>query len=261
MKITKIIFLSFLAMSCKKEIDNKSISNIEKSDTLNTKTQPKIVENDKIIEIGYVETFEKLPKLVFESISEKDFNKIKSNIFIEKYKADEKENHFFVKTDHKTFSFKKYNYYKEDDSHNGFELLGFYKNLNLFALTDNTSSEGLDFGTLFFIDKTNDYQYKIVSFGDGSVELPIPSPNNKFMVYYYNGVYQHKNCEIGLLKINDKTNPKKYFLEYSYYESNDFAIEKIIWKSDNCFYVKGYEEIYENENWIKKYKFYMTEFK
>lgn len=248
-------------MSCKKEIDSKSISNIVKSDILNTKTQPKIVENDKIIEIGYVETFDKLPKLVFDSISEIDFNKIKSNKFIEKYKAEEKGNFFFIKTESKIYQFKKYQNYGGEDSWNGNELFGYYPSLNLFAISKNSTSEGLGFGELFLLDKTNDYQYKIVSFGDGSVELPIPSPNNKFMVYYYNGVYQHKNCDIGLLKINRKSEPKKYFSEYSSYQSNDFAIEKIIWKSDNCFYVKGYEEIYENENWIKKYKFYMTEFK
>ncbi len=263
MKLTKIILLSILFISCKEKIDNKAITKTNKNDSIITKFENKVIEDDKdkTIEIGDIETYQKLPKLAFTSISENEFNKIKANEFIDNYKPKEKGNYLYINIENKTHQFKKYQNSANDNGWNGFVFLGFYPKLNLFALTDNTSTEGLGFGTLFFIDKTNDFQYKIISFGDGSVELPIPSPNNKFMVYYYNGLYQHKNCDIGLLKINDKSNPKKYFSEYSYYQSNDFAVEKIVWKSDNCFYVKGYEEIYENENWVKKYKFYKTDFK
>ena len=48
--------------------------------------------------------------------------------------------------------------------------------------------------------------------------------------------------------------------DYCSKKNHRFAIEKIVWKTDNSFFVKGYEEVYENEEWIKKYKYYKTEF-
>jgi hypothetical protein len=151
--------------------------------------------------------------------------------------------------------------YGGEESWNGNEFLGYYPASKLFAITENSTSESLSFGQLFLLDSLNDYKYNIISFGDGSVELPIPSINNKYFVYFYNSVYEHKNCDIGILKINGKSAPKEYLNEYASYNSTDFAIEKIVWKSDNIFFVKGYEEIYENDNWVKKYKYYKTELK
>lgn len=100
--------------------------------------------------------------------------------------------------------------------------------LTFETITENSNSENLGFGQLFLLDSLNDYRYNIISFGDGSVELPIPSINNNYLVYFYNSVYEHKNCNIGVLKTNKKSNPKNYLNEYASYNSTDFAIEKII---------------------------------
>lgn len=133
--------------------------------------------------------------------------------------------------------------------------------MKLIAITENSTAESLNFGELILLDSLNDYQYTIISIGDGAIELPIPSTSNNYFVYFYNSVYEHKNCSIRILRVNDKSNPKNYLSEYASYESNDFAIEKIVWKSDNSFYVKGYEEVNENGNWVKNIKYYKTEFK
>ena len=209
-----------------------------------------IADTTKIIEIGYNDTYDRLPKLTFDQISETEFNSFHSKNFIQKLKIEEKENSIFIQTAIQKHKFKKYMDYGEDESWSGYEFLGYYPALNLFALTKNATSESLGFGELFLLDSINDYQYNIISFGDGSVELPIPSNNYKYLVYYYNSAYGHKNCDIGVLKINDKSRPQNYLTEFSSFHSDEFKIEKIVWKSDHSFYVKGYEEIYENRNWI-----------
>lgn len=217
-------------------------------------------DTTKIVELGYNDTYDKLPKLTFDQISEAEFNSFHSKNFIQKLKIEEKDNSFFIQTSIQKHTFKKYTDYGGDESWSGYEFLGYYPALKLYALTKNATSEHIGFGELFLLDSINDYQYNIISFGDGSVELPIPSNNYKYLVYYYNSVYKHKNCDIGVLKINDKLKPQNYLTEFSSFHSDEFKIEKIVWKSDHSFYVKGYEEIYENKKWIKKYNYYKTVF-
>jgi hypothetical protein len=219
------------------------------------------IDRSKKVAIGYYETYEKLPKLTFDTITEKEFLSIKQKKFIQSLKPLQDNNFFYVETAIQKHKFKQYKDYGGKENWSGFEYLGYYHNLKLYAITENSTDESMGFGKLFLIDSLNNYIYNIISFGDGSVELPIPSINNKYFVYYYNSVYEHKNCQIGILKINDKSHPKNFLTEYASYKSEEFAIEKIVWKTDNIFYVKGYEEIYENKEWVKKYKYYKTELK
>ena len=172
-------------------------------------------------------------------------------------KFKQNKNYFYIKTKTKNYKFKK----DKNNSGNGSEFLGYYPKLKLFALTNNSTTEGLGFGELMLIDGETDYKYRIISIGDASVEKPIPSMNNKYLVYYYNNVYEHKNSFIGVLKVNEKSNPKQFLQEYQSFQSDYFAIEKIIWKDDNIFIVKGFEEKYINQKWIKEYSYYQTTFK
>uniref|UniRef100_UPI0018EC8AEF hypothetical protein n=1 Tax=Pedobacter sp. ASV12 TaxID=2795120 RepID=UPI0018EC8AEF len=41
--------------------------------------------------------------------------------------------------------------------------------------------------------------------------------------------------------------------------SNDFAVEEIRWASDSVFYIKGYEEVYQQQKWLKNYSYYQVE--
>ncbi|MEO4006664.1 hypothetical protein [Flavobacterium sp. CAU 1735] len=264
MKRILFLLLSILTISCN---DTKStkISNTQKTDTVSknnsiSEKQEIEIDSTKIIEVGYHDNYEKLPKLTFDTITEKEFLSLGSKKYIQTFKPKQKGDFFYIQTALKKHTFKKYNDYGGEESWNGYEHLGYYPDFKLFAITQNSTSDYMGFGQLILLDSTNDYKYTIISFGDGSVELPIPSINNKYFVYFYNSVYEHKNSDIGILKINDKSNPKKYMTEYASYNSKDFAIEKIIWKTDNSFFVKGYEEVYENDKWVKKYKYYKTEF-
>lgn len=225
----------------------------------NKNEEPK--ELEKVVDLGYYDTYEKLPKLTFVKIPEKDFLKLEQKNYVVTQNPSKGKDCFYIQT---AFEKHKYNNYKDygaEKSWSGFEYLGYYPDFNLYAITENSTSENLGFGQLFLLDSLTDYKYNIISFGDVGVELPIPSINNKFFVYFYNSVYDHKNCDIGLLKINSKSDPSNYLIEYASYNSTEFAVDKLLWKSDNCFYVKGYEEIYENDVWVKKFTFYKTEFK
>lgn len=262
----KLIFcIVLLLSSCNQSHETKKQKEIDQAPTkeLPETHSDSIRSKGKTITIGYYDNYEKLPKLVFDSISESEFNKLKAAKFLRKLKPEQRGNEFCIETAIRTHTFKKYADYGEPENWDGYELLGYYPALKLFALTKNSTADHLGFGELFLLDSTTDYQYTIVSIGDGSVETPIPSPNNKYFVYYYNHIYEHKDSEIRILKINTKTNPGKYLTDYASYSSNYFAVEQIIWKSDQCFYVKGYKEIYDESSgqWIKEFSYYRTNFK
>jgi hypothetical protein len=213
------------------------------------------------MKLGYMDTYDRLPKLQFDTISESEFNNKRDKFTLLKPALKSKGNYFFISTNEQQHKFKKYNDYGDDKGYNGYEYVGYYPKLKLFALTENSSSEGLGFGELFLLDSITDYKYKIISFGDGSVTPPIPSPNNKYLVYYDNSVYEQKNCDIGILKINSKTSPENFLKEYAYHHSDQFAIEQLIWVTDNTIFVKGYEEVRENDEWVKKFRYYKATFK
>lgn len=258
------LILTILTISCKDSKATK-ISTAKEKDThskkkINSEKPELKIDSIKKVDIGYYEKYEKLPKLTFETTTEKDFLSLEQKKNIQSLKPEQNSNFFYVQTSSRKHKFKKYRDYGGAESWSGFVLLGYYPISKLFAIQENSTSDNLSFGQLFLLDSLNNYEYNIISFGDGAVELPIPSINNKYFVYFYNSVYEHKNCDIGVLKISDKSNPKNYLSEFASYNSKDFAIEKIVWKTDNSFFVKGYEEVYENDKWVKKYKYYKTEF-
>lgn len=257
-----LFLLVLFCISCNKE--NKKPLNIKpeaKTETVrevaDSETEKTIADTTKKITIGYSDTYEKLPKLVIDTISEKEFDQLKDKKYLEKVNIQEIGNFFYIQTEHTKHKFKKYKDYGGEDSWSGFDLLGYYSQLKLFAITDSSTAEHMGFGELFLLDYTNDYQYNIVSFGDGSVELPIPSVNNKYLVYYYNLTYESQNCDIGVLKINEKADPKKFLTEAASYKSDQFKVEKIVWKTDCIFYIKGYKEV-DNQ---KLYSYYKAEIK
>ncbi len=255
----ELVYISLLLLFAACNNAEKPIKPYQRSVPLNQELKSDTLaksSKNKNIEIGYVQTYDSLPELQFDTISESEFKRYKNKRVLIKPQIKEKGNYFFIPTKEQKHAFKKYDDYGE--GHAGFEFVGYYPKLKLFALTENSSSEGLEFGQLFLLDSITDYRYSIISFGDANVTDPIPSPGNKYMVYYYNSVYEHKNCDIGILKINSKSVPESYLKEYASYHSDEFAVEELIWVSDNSFYIKGYEEVHENDQWVKKYKFYRT---
>ncbi len=264
----KLLFFLVLIIlfSCKKDkivsvkktnlISNK---NIQAQDSLLVKDT--ILKTSNVITIGYYEDFEQKLKLKFDSVSEFEYKKIDNHIlFFKKSNFKQDKNYIYLEINQQLEKFKVYKNYGAKESWSGHDFIGFYGKLNLFALTNASVSESLGFSELFLIDKISGFQYNIVSIGDGSVQIPIPSPNNKFLVYCHNTEYEHQNSEIRLLKINQNGKPENLLTEFASFGTDKFAVEKIIWISDQSIYLKGYREIYDGAIWVKNYGYYKTIF-
>jgi hypothetical protein len=214
-------------------------------------------KENKHVVLGYADTYEKLPKLVFSKITQAEYETYKAEFLFSENTAEPDGNFLYVKTDVKKHKFKKYKDYGAQKSYAGTELLGYYTALNMYAISESSTAEGLGFSELVLLDKKTDYFYHLISIGDGRVQLPIPSKNHKYLVYFDNAAYQPKSSDICVLKVGDKANPKTYLQEYASYHSDAFAIEDIIWVDDNSLVVKGYEKV-QDEGWKKEYQFYKT---
>lgn len=259
MKTIVISVFALLLISCQDKKENQpdtSKINAETAASKNDseKSEP-VADTIKRIEVGYWDQYEKMPKLNPDSISEMEFESITPKKFLQAVKPEQKGNYFYISTPDKKHAFKKYKDYGGEESWSGYELLGRYTDSKLYAMIQNTTAENLGFGEFFLFDPVSEYHYNIVSFGDASVETPIPSLNNKYLVYYYNGEYENHNCDIAILKVNDLSDPKHYLTEVASCHKEDFTIEKIVWKTDECFYVKGYPKSVEIKTGEKKYSY------
>jgi hypothetical protein len=250
--------LSCKEKSNKQETKNQRESVLMKNDTSASnivQSTDTIRNDDKIINIG---SFENLPKLKFDTISENEYLKYSTTVVWKKIKIKKIGDYFYLKTQKQNHKLKIYKDYGGVESWNGSEFLGFCSNLDCYAISNNSTSEYLGFGELMLLNYKTDFKYNINSFGDGSVELPIPSKNTKFLIYYYNSPFENKNCDIGILKVNAKSDPQHFLREFASYHSNDFVIEGIKWIGDDTIYLKGCEEIHEEGKLIKIYKYYKT---
>lgn len=262
----KFIFYSFFTLlvalfSCKNAVENKPVALIRDSQNgVNNKDiTPK--DSNNIIPVGYVSTYDSLPKLSFEVISEKTFldYKKRDKKTLMTSKPIQKDSFFYFNTQSKLWFFK--NMVKDWQNLNHehwYEYMGYDRALKMYILTEYSVSENLGFGNLMLIDSLTNTRYELISVGDGNVEIPTSSPHNRFLVYYYNYEYEQKNSFIGLLKINNRQNPRTFLLEHASYESTDWGIEDLVWIDDNSFAIKGYEEVYENEKWVKHFSYYKS---
>lgn len=167
--------------------------------------------------------------------------------------------HFYIQTAKGRQKFKTYSNGGARKGWNGYELLGFLSRLNYYAISNNSSAEGIGFGQLFLLDAKNGFRYPVASFGDWHVGLPLPSVNYLNFVYYENTAYQHKNTDIGVLQYDPKAPVGQAWKAIASLHSNDFAVEEIRWASDSVFYIKGYEEVYQQQKWLKNYSYYQVE--
>lgn len=194
----------------------------------------------KEIAVGYVETYDKLPKIVFTPSSVAEYDKYANTKYLVKPKLKTSKTHHIINSKGKQFNLKKYKDYGGEESYSGYGFLGYYPKLKMFALTENSTAEHLGFGNLVLIDSLTSYQYAIVSIGDGAVETPIPSPEGKYLIYYYNWPYEDNSCFIGLMKIGDRKNPQKVLTEKAGFDTKKWAVENIKWINDNTFLIKAF---------------------
>ena len=254
--VTSLLLLMISIIISLQSCKNKTEKTSEKKSIKKNETNSESDTTKNKIEIGYHGTFEKLPKFEIDSTTETEFNaQTKTKDFVEE-KIEKSNNHFYIQTSKQKLKFKEYG----DNEHNGSEYLGFNKNLDVFAVQNNSVAEGLGFAELTLIHRSTNFVYEIISLGDWSVSLPKISMNNKFMVYFQNPEYESKTLSIAVLKI-DKTQPPRHFLkEYSScFVDNGLSIEEIRWKNDDEIYFKMYESnLDENGNEFKTYQYHFA---
>ncbi|PYF74803.1 hypothetical protein [Pedobacter nutrimenti] len=221
--------------------------------------QHKAPLNDNQIIIGYADQYEVLPKLKFTKATSRQYDQLVQKNSWTKPKLKLLKGYFSIRTREGKQRFKQYSDGGAGKGWNGYELLGYSSLLNLYALTANSTAEGIGFATLFLLDAKNGFRYHIASFGDWHVSLPQPSPKQRFVVYYSNTEYKHKNSDLGVLSFNPKAGKGKIFSLFASLHSDEFAIAQIRWANDTTLYVKGYQEIYEHQKWVKKYGYYKVE--
>ena len=197
-------------------------------------------QKTKNISIGYLENYEKLPRISFQQTTEEEYDQYKIAGKPDSLKISETETHFTLTTKVKKIKLKKPNGALND--FNGYEYLGYYPKLKMYAITDNSTAENLTFSTFVLIDSLTAQEYSIVSIGDGAVETPIPSSSVNNLLYYYNRAYRGDGCFIGILAVNKNERPEHRFKEKMSFnfESKGFSIEGIKWINDKSFIAKTY---------------------
>jgi len=214
-------------------------------------------------DIGHIDTFEKLPSLKFTAITEVEYNKTDSIAPSKLTKIEKDDTHFFIKTNKETHQFKFYKDYGANGGWSGSEFIGYYPAFQFYAITTNFTSGGLGFGQFILIDRVTNHQYTLISIGDGEVQQPIPSPNNDYLIYYYNLMYSENESFISLIKVNAsaKLDANNYLSEYKSYHATDWQVEAIRWSQAYTCVVKASHKVYQNKKWIKTFKYFKTEIK
>ncbi|MFD2287093.1 hypothetical protein GJU39_10620 [Pedobacter petrophilus] len=208
----------------------------------------------KSTSIGYVDNYANLPKIKFEQSNETEYNRYKKVSNLVKAKVEENKTHFTLPTKFKKIKLKKTN--QEQNDFDGYEYLGYYQRLKMYAFTENSSAENLTFSSFGLLDSLTAHYYSIISIGDGAVENPIPSVNSKYLVYYYNLAYKANSCFIGLLKVNIEGKPEQRLKEKMSFETDNFAVEEIKWVNDQCFMVKTYQTNKVGDQRVKTFTYY-----
>ena len=239
MRLLLPVILLTLILACNETPQPQQADAVQtpRTDTIKPLTDTPI-DSLPVITLGYADTYEKLPKLKFQSISANEFNTLKPVNSFRKTQPSEKDSLLYIVTNQKRITLKKYNPNKFTEGDNGYTYIGANSSHHLFALTQYSLNEGFTFSHLVFIDSLTNYRYNLISFGDGGDMMPVTSSSGKYIIYYYNLIFDNLS-NIGVLKLNKDGKPEKYLSEYASGNYPGMKIEEIVWKSDLEFFVKG----------------------
>jgi len=213
-------------------------------------------QNKKEITVGYVDVYEKHPKISFTISSQAEYDQYPNTKPLAKPKLKSSKTHHIITTKAKQFNLIKYKDYGAEEGYNGYEFLGHFPDLKMYAITQNTTAEHLGFSTMVLIDSLTAYQYAIASIGDAAVELPILSKTCKYLLYFYNWPYDDNSTFIGVLKINDRKNPQNLLVEKASFNTKDWAVENMKWIDDETFLVKAFTVQKHNRQGYRTYQYF-----
>lgn len=210
----------------------------------------------KTINIGYLDNYQNMPKIKLKQTTEAEYNQYKTVSELISLKIKESKTHFTLPTKFKKIKFKKTN--QEQNDFEGYDYLGYYHKLKMFAVTENSISENLTFSSFGLIDSLTGHYYSLVSIGDGAVKPPIPSLNSKYLIYYDNLAYKPNSCFIGLLKVGTGAEPAERFKEIMSLETDRLAVEDIKWINDKNFIVKTYITVMNDDGRVKIFSYFKS---
>lgn len=204
--------------------------------------------------VGYLENYQNLPKIKLEQATEAEYNQYKIGSEPLMLKVEESKTRYILPTKSRKIKLKKIN--SERNDFDGYEYLGYYQKLKMYAVTESYAAENLSYGSFGLIDSLTAHYYHIISIGDAAVEKPVPSVNSQYLVYYYNLVYEANSCFIGIVEVNSDGKPVQRFKEKMSLETNSFAVEGIKWINDKTFIIKTYRKKEVADKKVKIFEYY-----
>ncbi|RQO69506.1 hypothetical protein DBR43_15630 [Pedobacter sp. KBW06] len=211
------------------------------------------------VSIGYIETYEKLPEIRLQKTSAAEYEQHKPGKTLVKLKLKETKSQFQIRAKGKQYWFKKYDPQASGDGFKGFGFFGYFPKLKMYVLSSNATSEHLGFSDLILLDSLSNYRYTIVSIGDAAVETPVPSVNSRYLLYFYNEVYNVNNCTIAILKVNDRKVPSKLLTEYQYFKTDKWSVDQVRWIDDHSFLIKALVSRKENSQRSEHFEYYKAQ--
>ncbi|MDB5118850.1 MAG: hypothetical protein JWN56_68 [Sphingobacteriales bacterium] len=248
----------------KESIQGTKKINIEKVDTISKTTdltkKETSVNSAEVVHLFDGDVLDKLPKFTFNTITKSEFfsdEKIPT-LITDRTKTKSTDSSFTVATAKAKLKFnKEYNKnYSKRDGLSWTDYHGFFDELKLYVLSSNYITEGLEFSSMFFIDSTTNVRYELTSQFDEGYQVPLLSPNNKFMVLYANVIAtrESENSFIGVLKISDTDNVRHY-KEFAGFTSTKWNIESVIWINETSFALKINRPKYSGDKIINNYSY------
>lgn len=209
----------------------------------------------KAVELGYMQTYDSLPLLDFEPMDEADFVRLPPATISPLPTLKQNDSVFFVPFQKFRVPFKHYRSHPSPKGHAGNTLEAFYPKFDLYAINQQWTAESMGFGEMLLLDSQFGHTYKIISVGDGAISGPHFSPDHRYLLYFYNFIYENKDCFIGICKVNPgkRDVPSEFIQEWISYPSSEWAVEEIRWINQETFAVQGYENRYDDraDEWVK----------
>lgn len=210
--------------------------------------------------VGYADRYDNLPMIRFEAASKENFDKLpQQRQLINKIPAVNKGK-LLIPTGKGNISLKKYGTSsRQEEISIGWQYKGYLPLLKMHALVSHGTSEDLSFSDLVLIDSTTADKYAIVSIGDAAVEVPIPSPDGRYLAYYYNAVYERNSSFIGILGMDGKDSRQEGRIsEMMSFQTKEWAVEDIRWIDSSSFIVKAYTVQIAGERRTRKHDYYLA---
>ncbi|ACU02972.1 hypothetical protein [Pedobacter heparinus] len=216
-------------------------------------------QGSREIKVGYAGRYDSLPKIRFEVTSKESFDRLpQQGQLIPKAIAMDK-GMLAIPSGKGRLRLKKYNGSPgQGDGFRGWKYAGYFPLLKMHALFSHSVSEHIGFSDLVLIDSITADRYSIVSIGDDAVEVPIPSPDGRFLAYYYNPIYERNSSFIGVLAVDAKdSHTKGHISELMSFQTKDWGVENIRWAGSSSFIVKAYTVEIAGQNRTRKYTYYL----